>query len=109
MRDRILENHLTSIGGLKPRNIVQAAEEDFKRKVHNKIADRTDLQHYAFHRKHVKKAKSVAQLLTLALAESELGCASGKSNTRLIYRDLPTLQAAYDICGGYDGKNESTS
>lgn len=103
----VLEIHGTVIegGDLKPINIVQAAEEDFKRRTRN--AERQsgarggvgnpDFEHFAFHRKHVHKANSAVELIELALKFQSIGTESGKKNTRVIYRNAPLLQEALEL------------
>jgi hypothetical protein len=82
--------------GLKPQNIVQAPQADFRRLETNKHGNRlrkgVKLEEFAFHRKHVRRAKGdVKALINLAIADPQLGETSGKKNTRLIYSDLPLL------------------
>lgn len=92
----ILEVYGTTMGGLKPINIVQAAEEDFKRIERNEQRS-ADYEHFAFHRKHVHKAKTIVGLIRLALENREVGAGSGKKNTRLIYKDVETLSEALTL------------
>lgn len=100
----ILEIHGTEIESarLSPRNVVQAAEEDFRRKERNKHRQANeignpDFEYFAFHRKHVHKAKDVAGLIDLAIKFQSVGAESGKRGTRLIYRDTATLEAALEL------------
>ena len=104
----VLENFGTEIESarLSPRNIIQAAEEDFRRKARNKQRQAgeigsLDFEHFAFHRKHVHKAKTPADLIGLAILFQSIGAESGKRNTRLIYKDEPVLQEAYRLAGGF--------
>lgn len=92
----IMEIHGTELGGLKPGNVLQAAGADLERKTGNKIAHGNYAQ-YAFHRKHVRKANSVAELIRNALADPTIGIVSGKKNTRLIYRGINVLEAAAEL------------
>lgn len=92
----VLEIHGTELATLKPRHVIQAAEADLKRISDNAVAFKIgDSCHpYAFHRRHVRKAATVVELIEWALKENELGCASGKRNTRMIYRNTSLLLAA---------------
>jgi molybdate-binding protein len=76
--------------------IVGAAEEDIERRKRNMSPFRGpgEYEHYAFHRKHVAKARIASELLVLALHEREIGVVSGKKWTRLIYKDKELLKAA---------------
>lgn len=85
---------------LKPQNIVQAAEEDFKRKRRNgQEAEYADphYENFAFHRKHVHAAKSARELLILALMNPQVVGKTNKANMRLIYGDAQLLLAAIRI------------
>ena len=78
---------------LKPSAILAAAVEDLNRFARN--AARADgFEVYAFHRKHVRKATCANHLIELALAEIEIGKASGKHWTRVIYNDVELLAQA---------------
>jgi hypothetical protein len=74
---------------LKPQNLVQAAEADLRRRRHNeylaKVYGRSCgmFEQYAFNASHVRKAKSVLDLLRLALMHPVVK--TTKSNTKLIY------------------------
>jgi hypothetical protein len=71
---------------LKPQNIVQAAEEDFRRARRNaENAKHRDVpvEHFAFHRKHVRKSRTATDLIRLALMDPFVK--TKKKNTRLIY------------------------
>lgn len=92
----VLELHGTTIGGLTASAVVTAAEYDMRRKERNKGNTSGACEHYAFHRKHVKKATSAADLITRALAERGIGAASGKRGTRLIYKDEVLLTSALE-------------
>lgn len=52
---------------------------------------------YAFVYRHVRKAKTEANLLRLALTEPNLGLESTKVNTREIYGDQALLMAALSL------------
>jgi hypothetical protein len=63
---------------------------------------------YLFHRKHVMRAKTAEQLLTLALADRDIGCQSAKHHTRMIYGDPDLLRDAL-VCarGGRPTEDET--
>jgi hypothetical protein len=92
---------------LKSRNLIQAAEADLKRRERNKRRHQGDwlgpkgdtFEHYAFHAPHVRRAKSVNDLLRLALQHGGPALSSKKKNTRLIYGDEDLLAAAFTISG----------
>lgn len=90
----MLAEHGTTIITLKPSSLVQAAQADIARRRRNTDPQTTTFEHYAFHRAHVKKAASAAELISLAAAEPDLGSQSAKYNTRLIYSDAELLAAA---------------
>jgi hypothetical protein len=85
--------------GLKPQNIVQAAEADMKRALRN--AEQVALskefkvhyEPYAFHRDHVRRAfNDPRALMLLALMDPMVKTA--KENTKLIYGDAALLLEA---------------
>jgi len=103
---RILHHHGTKLVQLLPQNLVQAAEADLKLKA-LKAAERAqalageitwvDMRPYAFHRRHVARAKDASELLHIACNDIARGHGSGKLQTRVIYSDYALLQAAYRI------------
>ena len=98
----MLQDHGTRLYALKPINVLQAAQSDLKLRARKDSADDEtprELQRawYSFHRHHVRKAGSPAELLSLAQRERQVGAASGKPNTRLLYGDEPLLKAALEI------------
>lgn len=98
----LLEHGTTAIR-LTPSSILAAAEEDLRRAERNAgRGERGDgeYEQYAFHRRHVRRAKNVQALLQLALAEINLGWASGKHWTRVIYSDPELLEQALNIEAG---------
>jgi hypothetical protein len=103
---RFLAEHGTRAFELKPGSIVQAAVSDLKlraRKTPGEGVDRDpELQgrQYAFVGKHVRRAKTPAELIQLALDHPEAGVTSGKINTKLIYREAKLLQAALAMAAG---------
>lgn len=90
----LLAEHGTRLMVLKPSSLVQAAHADLARKRRNKTPGISHYEHYAFHRTHVKRAQTVAELLALASAQPGLGACSTKINTRLIYSDVSLLEQA---------------
>jgi hypothetical protein len=84
--------------GLRPQNIVQAAEADMKRGIRNaqQAAESKQFapcyEEYAFHRKHVRKAKSAHDLMVLALMDPAVK--TKKANTAMIYGNATLLLAA---------------
>lgn len=93
--------HGTPLMVLKPGSILGAAEADVKRYKWNKSGENP--QHYAFDRRHVRKAMrkdnaTGVDIILAALADRERGLDSGKPMTRELYRDEELLRAA--IGGG---------
>jgi hypothetical protein len=98
----LLQKHGTRLIRLKPQNIMQAAERDLKLRDEKRVASAakragedhepvSQLAPYAFYGAHVRKAKSVAGLIEIALQDREVGLASGKRMTRIIYGDEELL------------------
>ena len=84
--------------GLKSQNIVQAAEADLNRKRHNRSEaelENPSYEHYAFHRKHVRRAEDAKTLITLALMDPIVK--TTKPNTLLIYGDARLLVEAIRV------------
>lgn len=83
---------------LKPQNIVQAAEADMKRARRNAEQAAQSKQFavmyevYAFHRDHVRKAKSAHDLMLLALMNPVVK--TKKPNTAMIYGNAGLLVQA---------------
>jgi hypothetical protein len=77
--------------GLKPQNIMQAADADIARSLrnaHNAAMSKqfkVTYEQYAFHRNHVRRADTARELIVLALMDPIIKTA--KKNTRLIYGD----------------------
>ena len=102
MSDRnMLAEHGTRLMELKPSSLLHAAQADLRRRARNsdKGFGGDSYEHFAFHRKHVRKAVDVRDLLVRALMEPGLGQASGKYNTRLIYSSGETLLRAIHLAG----------
>jgi hypothetical protein len=101
MSERVmLADHGTKLMELKPSMVVQAAEEDIRRHKRNKEAAQwtgEPYEHFAFHRKHVRKAVDALDLLVRAYVEPGVGQASAKYNTVLLYSDDQLLMAAIDL------------
>ena len=95
---RLLENHGTQLSVLKPSSVWAAAMNDLESRRHNIDADGQGwdgrYRHYAFHRKHVIKATSANDIIRAAIADPQIGRASHKYNTRLLYSDLELLKRA---------------
>lgn len=81
-------------GGLRPQNIVQAAEADLARQRRNaeqaKYRDHA-YEEYAFYRKHVRRATSPHGLLVLALMDPAAAEKTAKHNTQMIYGNARLL------------------
>lgn len=91
---------------LKPQNIIQAAQADMARSGRNaERAENKDheYEHYAFHRKHVRRAHTPAELIRLALMDPWIAQKSAKPNTRLIYGDGLLLVQALKVAEGVHG------
>lgn len=87
-----------SLDCLKPVSVLYAAEEDMRRRERN-LEDRHrvaagDMEHYAFHRDHVRKAESAFDLIKIALEDIERGKNSGKRMTRALYNSQELLREA---------------
>jgi hypothetical protein len=89
---------------LKPQNIVQAAEADLARHARNikrhKLGDTSGMEQFAFHRKHVRRAGSARDLITLALMDPAVAASSIKRNTVLIYSSAGLLVRAARLSHG---------
>lgn len=99
----MLAKYGTLIASLSPTNVLQAARADMRRKVRNASAAKfsdPSYEHYAFHRKHVRKAVDAENLLVRALMEPDPGLTSDKFNTRLLYGDGALLYAAIRLARG---------
>lgn len=110
----MIQDHLTKAGGLKPVNIMQAAEADVKRFVRNTDPEkRWEIEVYAFHRRHVRDAvestkgaeggvtfeAATAKIIANAAADLDRGLMSGKKWTRRLYADQALLIQALDHAG----------
>lgn len=96
----MLAEHGTELMVLKPSSILQTASADLQRCRRNEEeanADAPCYEQYAFHRKHVRKATDVLDLLVRALMDPVPGLESGKFNTRMIYGNGALLRAAIEI------------
>jgi len=101
---RLLSRHGTKAFQLTPSSVIAAANRDlmqiairrsYARNKEGKI--KPSRGSYAFVYRHVKRAKSTAELLRRALAEPGLGIDSTKTNTQEIYRDQALLMAALSL------------
>jgi len=86
-----LMKHGTAAFQLPPSAIISAAEADLRRRERN--GGSPPYEHYAFHRKHVRKALSALDLIERAKADVGIGQRSSKRGTRLLYRP-DALEAA---------------
>jgi len=107
-RHVLLIDHGTKLMELAPGSLAHAAAHDLKvREDKREIRDEFGRvvewpkaeagARYAFHRKHVRKATSPADLLARAILELGPGRASAKANTRIVYADVEKLKAALEI------------
>jgi hypothetical protein len=87
---------------LKPRNLIQAAEADLRRRAHNKrvYAENLDaaIETYAFYAPHVRAARDAKHLIEIAIARNSNAALTKKKNTRLIYDNVALLREALDAC-----------
>lgn len=86
----LLLEHGTLLSRLKASNIVQAAEADLKLRERKRERKAEPEEMYAFHRKHVQRAKSVMHLVALAYFEPNVK--TDKRSTLIVYRDLDLLR-----------------
>jgi hypothetical protein len=96
----MLAEHGTKLMELKPSSVLQTAVADLARRGRN--AERGEAmeggyEQYAFHRRHVRRARDPGDLLRRAAEEPGLGQASAKYTTRLLYSDPTLLRAAGDL------------
>lgn len=89
-----MELHGTKLMALKPGMIWDCAMADLERRERNLQRPLDEQEQYAFHRKHVAKAKSANDIIRAALADPDRGQQSDKRDTRLLYSDLDALKAA---------------
>lgn len=90
----LLNDHGTRAFELKPGSLISAAVADIRNRDRKQTGEVEKAAPYAFHRLHVRKAKSPAELLSLALKDRERGEKSRKLNTRRIYANSETLAQA---------------
>lgn len=87
---------------LRPRNIIQAAEADLKRRERNvaRYGGRLSSPHelYAFYAPHVRRAENAKHLLTLARNKGS-AIKTEKKNTLLIYGNRELLNEAINLMG----------
>lgn len=103
---RMLAEHGTKAYRLTPSCIVSVAERDLASRRHNVVfaaynkaggEEGEPMLRYAFLGKHVRRAKSAAHLIALALAHGA-AMASTQLNTIRLYGDRAALQGALDLC-----------
>lgn len=90
----MLETNGTKLMQLKPKMIWDCAMADLGRRERNKQAHVSDIEPYAFHRKHVEKAASANDIIRAAIKDIGRGQRSSKRDTRLLYSDVELLQKA---------------
>jgi len=90
----MLQAHGTVLARLKPANIIQAAGADLKLrdKKRNDAADQREP--YAFARRHVVRAHSLAHLIALAYFEPLAAVNTAKRGTMIVYSDPDVLRLA---------------
>jgi len=94
-RERVmLLDHGTKAFDLPPSAIVATAAADLRLRQRKAEDDELHAAPYAFHRAHVRKAATPAELIELALKQPSKGAESAKINTRRIYSDEELLRAA---------------
>lgn len=92
-RERMmLDEHGTEAFVLLPGSIIGAAEQDLRLRDLKAGKQASANEPYAFHRFHVARASSAIDLIRIALSDLDQGLASGKRNTRLIYRQTNTMR-----------------
>lgn len=95
-----LHEHGTRAFRLPAGAIVSTAEHDLDSREYNKrYAAGQEIgptRRYAFLAKHVRRAKTAAELIALAIKENGAAKNTTKINTKRIYGDLATLRAALD-------------
>ena len=90
VRERLLLfGHGTKPWKLPPSAVLGAAQNDLRK--------RGSGQCYAFLRKHVRHAKSPADLLRRALQDRENGLAAPRVETLTLYNDEQTLRQALEL------------
>lgn len=90
----MLHEHGTKIGGLKPVNIIQAAEADLRLKQRKKDGFREPGELYSFARKHVQRAKDAGQLVAFAYFDPDAASSTDKKSTYIVYSDRELLRLA---------------
>lgn len=101
---QMLREHGTVVVRLNVNNIVQAAFVDLRlmvRKGQNKLPDDKP---YSFARQHVRRARSVGQLIALAYFEPHVAERTDKNSTLIVYGDRELLREA--LIGVLDGSVE---
>lgn len=93
----MLHEHGTKAFDLPPSAIVATAASDLRLRERKSEDDSLATQPYAFHRAHVRKATTPAELIALALKEPGKAETSNKLNTKRIYGDAALLAAALEV------------
>ena len=89
----MLVEHGTVLARLKPNNIIQAAHADLKLRDRKEREEADALEPYAFARRHVRRARSIAHLLAMAYFEP-LASVTDKRSTLIVYGDRDVLRLA---------------
>ena len=90
----VLRKHGTRLFDLTPGMIITAAERDLKMAAFNAGDDVPPYCPYAFHRRHVRRARDPLHLIEIALDDLKIGRKSPKPNTSMIYRNRVALRKA---------------
>lgn len=93
-----LHEHGTKLNGLKPINIIQAAEADLRLKQRKKEKQKDANEMYLFARKHVNRANGVGMLIALAYFEPDAAHSTDKKSTYIVYSDRDLLRQALLFC-----------
>jgi hypothetical protein len=94
----MLQKHGTKVGGLKPVNIIQAAQADLKLKERKKDKTAEPGSLYSFARKHVQRANSVGHLIASAYFDPKAAASTDKKSTYIVYLDRDVLRRALLDC-----------
>ncbi len=90
----ILFEHGTRPWKLPPSAVLGAAQNDLRK--------RGSGRPYAFLRKHVRPAKSPADLLRRALRDRDSGLAAARVETLTLYSDEQTLRQALELVADFE-------
>lgn len=94
----LLHEHGTGAFALPAATILSAAHCDVRLRQRKLVQEAAQAARYSFHRSHVLRAGGdIVVLISLAIADRERGVASGKLETRRIYRHEDGLRVALDL------------